>query len=51
MSFILPKPESPSPKEALGSNPIAIGRWNHRQSHFQDLDNIFTILPLNKNRE
>jgi hypothetical protein len=49
MLFILAKIESPSPKEALGSNPIAIGRRNHRQNHFGALDKIFTNLPLMEN--
>jgi hypothetical protein len=49
MSFLLPKIESPSPKEALGSNPIAIGRRNHRQCHFRALDEKFTNLPLMEN--
>jgi hypothetical protein len=49
MLFLLPKIEFRSPKEALGSNHIAIGRRNHRQNHFRALHEIFTNLPLMEN--
>jgi hypothetical protein len=49
VSFLLPGTETPSPKEALGSNRITIGRRNHRQCHFRKLDELFTIPPLIEN--
>jgi hypothetical protein len=49
MSFLLPKTEPPSPKEAIGLNPIAFGHRNHGQNHIHALDEIFTKLPLMEN--